>query len=166
MIRIKENAPQTSSQWWQWLKSRSKLSTKLQQSQQQVDEETEMVKVNLQQMDAPTEHLEESEMFEKTDVMDHPTASEQQYLLEKNKREVEAVTQILKNNVDKMTKRGANISDLNSRMQNLQGNSTSFRTIAVTTRRKYWWKNVKTMIIIGVVLTILLIIIISVVATH
>ncbi|CAG9770140.1 unnamed protein product [Ceutorhynchus assimilis] len=58
-------------------KSESKLSTKLQQTQQQVDEVTEIMKINVQQviergskiseMDERTKHLAEcSKMFEKT----------------------------------------------------------------------------------------------------
>lgn len=76
--------------------------------------------------------------------------------------EVEAVTNVMKENVNKVIDRGDNLGDISQRAQDLEHGATEFTSRANQLKRKYWWQNMKMNLIIGlIVLVVLIIIIIS-----
>ncbi|XP_027487003.1 vesicle-associated membrane protein 8-like isoform X2 [Corapipo altera] len=75
-------------------------------------------------------------------------------------REVQGVTTIMTQNVERILARGENLEQLHSKSQDLEATSEHFRTTSQKMARRYWWKNVKLLVILGLVGAIVLIIII------
>ncbi|NWI05458.1 VAMP8 protein, partial [Tichodroma muraria] len=75
-------------------------------------------------------------------------------------REVQGVTGIMAQNVERILARGENLEQLHSKSQDLEATSEHFRTTSQKMARRYWWKNVKLLIILGLVGVIVLILII------
>jgi len=80
------------------------------------------------------------------------------------RKEVEGVTNMVKENVNKMIDRGVRLEDLERQAESLDMGAHEFRTSANRMRRKFWWENQKAKLAIGgsiSVIVIILIIIIS-----
>ncbi|RLV62816.1 hypothetical protein DV515_00018914, partial [Chloebia gouldiae] len=75
-------------------------------------------------------------------------------------REVQGVTTIMTQNVERILARGENLEQLHSKSQDLEATSEHFRTTSQKMARRYWWKNVKLLVILGLVGVIVLILII------
>ncbi|XP_032937094.1 vesicle-associated membrane protein 8 [Catharus ustulatus] len=75
-------------------------------------------------------------------------------------REVQGVTSIMTQNVERILARGENLEQLHSKSQDLEATSEHFRTTSQKMARRYWWKNVKLLIILGLVGVIVLVLII------
>ncbi|RMB91501.1 hypothetical protein DUI87_32080 [Hirundo rustica rustica] len=75
-------------------------------------------------------------------------------------REVQGVTTIMTQNVERILARGENLEQLHSKSQDLEATSEHFRTTSQKMARRYWWKNMKLLIILGLVGIIVLILII------
>nr|CAB3267593.1 vesicle-associated membrane protein 711-like [Phallusia mammillata] len=76
--------------------------------------------------------------------------------------QVGEVTNIMKQNVEKVVKRGEGIGDLLDKTDELEANSQTFKVTATKLQRKYFWQNKKMCIIIVVVVLIIIIIIVLV----
>jgi len=74
--------------------------------------------------------------------------------------QVDQVTSVMRNNIERVLERGQNLDELNLRSENLHENSESFRTQADRLRRRAWCNNTKTKFAIGGVVLVILIIII------
>jgi heme/copper-type cytochrome/quinol oxidase subunit 2 len=66
----------------------------------------------------------------------------------------------MKDNVDKVLERDANLCQLQNRADALQTGAAQFTTNARDLKRKYWWKNLKMWAILIIVVIVLIIIII------
>ncbi|XP_014746843.1 PREDICTED: vesicle-associated membrane protein 8 [Sturnus vulgaris] len=75
-------------------------------------------------------------------------------------REVQGVTSIMTQNVERILARGENLEQLHSKSQDLEATSEHFRTTSQKMARRYWWKNVKLLVILGLVGVIVLVLII------
>ncbi|XP_030819999.1 vesicle-associated membrane protein 8 isoform X2 [Camarhynchus parvulus] len=75
-------------------------------------------------------------------------------------QEVQGVTTIMSQNLERILARGENLEQLHSKSQDLEATSEHFRTTSQKMARRYWWKNVKLLIILGLVGVIVLILII------
>ncbi|NWI51650.1 VAMP8 protein, partial [Calyptomena viridis] len=75
-------------------------------------------------------------------------------------REVQGVTTIMTQNVERILARGENLEQLHSKSQDLEATSEHFRTTSQKMARHYWWKNVKLLVILGLVGVIIIILII------
>ncbi|CAN8205698.1 unnamed protein product [Coccothraustes coccothraustes] len=75
-------------------------------------------------------------------------------------QEVQGVTSIMSQNLERILARGENLEQLHSKSQDLEATSEHFRTTSQKMARRYWWKNVKLLIILGLVGVIILILII------
>ncbi|XP_062366521.1 vesicle-associated membrane protein 8 [Cinclus cinclus] len=74
--------------------------------------------------------------------------------------EVQGVTSIMTQNMERILARGENLEQLHSKSQDLEATSEHFRTTSQKMARRYWWKNVKLLIILGLVGVIVLVLII------
>ncbi|XP_019369951.1 PREDICTED: vesicle-associated membrane protein 8 isoform X2 [Gavialis gangeticus] len=74
--------------------------------------------------------------------------------------EVEGVKSIMTQNVERILARGENLDHLRNKTEDLEATSEHFKTTSQKVARKYWWKNIKTMVIIGLIVAIILILII------
>ncbi|KYO40294.1 vesicle-associated membrane protein 8 isoform X2 [Alligator mississippiensis] len=74
--------------------------------------------------------------------------------------EVEGVKSIMTQNVERILARGENLDHLRNKTEDLEATSEHFKTTTQKVARKYWWKNIKTMVIIGLIVAIILIFII------
>ncbi|XP_055380136.1 synaptobrevin-like [Condylostylus longicornis] len=80
--------------------------------------------------------------------------------IKKTQAEVDEVLDIMKDNVEGILKRGANLRELDERAETLQNNASQFEQQAYKLKRKHWWSNMKMMIIIGIIFVILLVVVI------
>ncbi|CAF1038564.1 unnamed protein product [Adineta steineri] len=80
--------------------------------------------------------------------------------------EVDAVTEIMRNNIRLGLERGTNLDDLEMRADDLHVNSNQMAYHSHQVRQKFWWQNVKMWIIIAiiVIIVIALIVVLSVLA--
>ncbi|CAO3681743.1 unnamed protein product [Umbelopsis vinacea] len=74
----------------------------------------------------------------------------------KVRQEVDQVINIMQDNIDRVVDRGANLSQLQSKTDDLQATTGQFRRSAVQVRKRMWWKDMKWRIVI--VFTVLVII--------
>ncbi|NXX30945.1 VAMP8 protein, partial [Nicator chloris] len=75
-------------------------------------------------------------------------------------QEVQGVTTIMTQNMERILARGENLEELHSKSQDLEATSDHFRTTSQKMARRYWWKNMKLLFILGLVGVIVLVIII------
>ncbi|PAA47815.1 hypothetical protein BOX15_Mlig030485g1 [Macrostomum lignano] len=76
------------------------------------------------------------------------------------REEVHVVSNIMRDNVNKVIEREGHLSDLVERSENLQDSAAAYQRTTTALRRKMWWQNTKMRIIIGVAVTVIVIIII------
>nr|ACO11141.1 Vesicle-associated membrane protein 4 [Caligus rogercresseyi] len=76
------------------------------------------------------------------------------------KNKVEEVTNIMKDNVNRVLERNEHLDFLQERSDRLNDMSASFSSTAASMRRKAWWENNKAKGIIGILTSVILIIII------
>lgn len=76
------------------------------------------------------------------------------------KLQVEEITNIMKENVNKLFTRGDRLEDLDARSENLRSASSDFHAASSRLRKNMWWKEMRTRLIIGILITLLLITII------
>ncbi|CAH3016218.1 unnamed protein product, partial [Porites evermanni] len=77
-------------------------------------------------------------------------------LLEQTQAQVNETVGIMKNNVEKELKRGANLSEAENRAENLQAGASQFAHNAASVKRKMWWQNFKMWIILIVVIIVII----------
>jgi len=70
--------------------------------------------------------------------------------------QVNEVTNVMKENIDKVLDRGDKLDDLVDKSDYLQSGASSFRTTATQIQRKYFWQNKKLLIIILLVVAIII----------
>ncbi|PAA55178.1 hypothetical protein BOX15_Mlig030620g2 [Macrostomum lignano] len=75
-------------------------------------------------------------------------------------RDVNDVTGIMRDNMNRVIERDANLNDLMARSDNLHESAVVFQRTSQRVSRKYWWQNTKMKIIIAVVVIVLIIIIV------
>ncbi len=73
---------------------------------------------------------------------------------------VDAVTNLMKTNIDKVIQRGETLNDLNDRSELLARSTTDFRQNAGKLKRKLLWKNVKLWIILVVILLVIIMVVV------
>ncbi|XP_073248343.1 vesicle-associated membrane protein 3-like isoform X2 [Porites lutea] len=76
--------------------------------------------------------------------------------LEQTQAEVNEAVGIMKNNVEKVLKREANLSEAEIRAENLQQGASQFAHNAASVKRKMWWQNFKMWIILIVVIIVII----------
>ncbi|CAF1239047.1 unnamed protein product [Rotaria sp. Silwood1] len=74
--------------------------------------------------------------------------------------DVNQVVDIMKNNLEKVLERDANLTAVESRTNDLERGASQFTINARNIKKKYWWKNVKMWAIIIIIIIILIIIIV------
>lgn len=70
--------------------------------------------------------------------------------------QVNEVIDVMKNNVNKVMEREAQLSSLDHRADALQSGASQFQQSSRTLRQKYWWQNARMMIIIGIIAILLI----------
>jgi len=80
--------------------------------------------------------------------------------LQQTQAQVDEVSGIMRQNIDRVLERDVRLSSLENRADALQEGASQFEKSAATLKRKYWWKNIKMMIIIGAIVLIIIIIIV------
>ncbi|XP_047238047.1 vesicle-associated membrane protein 8-like, partial [Girardinichthys multiradiatus] len=76
------------------------------------------------------------------------------------KDQVDGVTNIMTQNVDRILARGERLDNIKKISEDLQAGAQNFHRTAVKVSRSYWWKNVKLIVVIVVVMLIIVLIII------
>ena len=89
-------------------------------------------------------------------------ATQNQSQIDATRQQVDEVTNVMKQNVQKLYEREGKLSDMADRADQLQEGSKQFNNTAVRIKRKHFWENMKMKIIIGVVIAVIIIIIIIV----
>ncbi|CAL8327383.1 unnamed protein product [Arctogadus glacialis] len=74
--------------------------------------------------------------------------------------QVDGVTDIMTQNVDRILARGERLDDLMDKSEDLQAGAQHFKQTSQKVARTYWWKNVKLIVIIVVVVLVIILIII------
>ncbi|CAF1045550.1 unnamed protein product [Adineta steineri] len=80
--------------------------------------------------------------------------------------DVNQVVEIMKNNMEQVLDRDADIGGLVVRVDRLKDDAFIFRQEASNLQKKYWWKNVKMWAIISIIVIIVLFIVIVVAITQ
>ncbi|XP_066276595.1 vesicle-associated membrane protein 3-like [Branchiostoma lanceolatum] len=79
--------------------------------------------------------------------------------MDKLQSEVDEVTNLLKDNVDKVLQRGDRLERLEERSEDLNAEANRFRVVSTKLKKKYCWQNCKmTLILTGVILLLLAVI--------
>jgi hypothetical protein len=72
--------------------------------------------------------------------------------------QINEVTHIMKNNMEKIIERDIQLGDLEDKSDDLKNNANRFATTSRKLKNKFWWKNVKIMLIMGgIILTLILV---------
>ncbi|KAI1900948.1 hypothetical protein AGOR_G00055080 [Albula goreensis] len=74
--------------------------------------------------------------------------------------QVDGVTTIMTQNVDRILARGERLDDLMGKTEDLQAGAQNFKHTSQKVARSYWWKNVKLVVVIVVIVLVILLIII------
>uniref|UniRef100_A0A4W3HMR9 Si:ch73-234b20.5 n=1 Tax=Callorhinchus milii TaxID=7868 RepID=A0A4W3HMR9_CALMI len=74
--------------------------------------------------------------------------------------QVDDVSGIMRQNIDKVLERGEKLDDLIVKTDDLQATADSFQKTSTKIARKMWWKNTKMMVIILVITAIVITLII------
>ncbi|XP_065175676.1 vesicle-associated membrane protein 3-like [Sycon ciliatum] len=75
--------------------------------------------------------------------------------LERTQGEVNEVTAIMKDNVNKVLERDGKLNDLDDRAENLQVGANQFERTSTNLKRRMYWKNVKMWVIIAIVVIVI-----------
>ncbi|XP_078588085.1 vesicle-associated membrane protein 3-like [Branchiostoma floridae x Branchiostoma japonicum] len=79
--------------------------------------------------------------------------------MDKLQSEVDEVTGLLKDNVDKILQRGDKLERLEERSEDLNAHANRFKVVSTKLKKKYCWQNCKmTLILTGVILLFLAVI--------
>ncbi|WVQ80098.1 hypothetical protein IAT38_002199 [Cryptococcus sp. DSM 104549] len=70
--------------------------------------------------------------------------------------EIAATKDVLHKNIEMITERGETLDHLDQRTHDLSIHAQTFKSQAQSTRRKFWWKNMKWTIAIGVLIVIII----------
>jgi len=76
------------------------------------------------------------------------------------KLQVEEITTIMKENVNKLFTRGDRLEDLDARSENLRSASSDFHTASSRLRKNLWWKEMRTRLILALLIVLVIITII------
>ncbi|XP_026178286.1 vesicle-associated membrane protein 8 [Mastacembelus armatus] len=76
------------------------------------------------------------------------------------KDQVDGVTTIMTQNVDRILARGERLDDLMDKTEDLQAGAQHFKQTSQKVARSYWWKNVKLIVVIIVIVLIIVLIIV------
>ncbi|CAO4379172.1 Protein CBR-SNB-2 [Caenorhabditis briggsae] len=76
--------------------------------------------------------------------------------IQMTKAQVDEVVNVMKNNVNKVMEREAQLSSLDHRADALQSGASQFQQSSRTLRQKYWWQNARMMIIIAIIVVLLI----------
>ncbi|CAF0803527.1 unnamed protein product [Brachionus calyciflorus] len=83
--------------------------------------------------------------------------------IRQNQEQVNAVKQIVHQNIEKLYERGEKLEDLNRKADNLQYTASEFQKTTVKTNRLFMWKNFKWALILAfVVVAVIVIIVLSI----
>ncbi|XP_060764055.1 vesicle-associated membrane protein 8 isoform X1 [Neoarius graeffei] len=74
--------------------------------------------------------------------------------------QVDGVTNIMTQNVERILARGERLDDLMDKSEDLQAGAQNFKHTSQKVARAYWWKNVKLVVVIVVIVVIILLIIV------
>ncbi|KAH8085866.1 synaptobrevin-domain-containing protein [Filobasidium floriforme] len=74
--------------------------------------------------------------------------------------EIDSTVGIMRDNINKVTERGANLDTLRDKSDDLAVSAQGFRRGANRVRKQMWWKDMKWRIIVGVGIVILIIVIV------
>jgi vesicle-associated membrane protein 4 len=82
--------------------------------------------------------------------------------------EIDSTVGIMRDNINKVSERGARLDSLQDKTDNLATSAQGFRRGANRVRKQMWWKDMKMRmcLIVGIIVLLLIIIIPSVVATR
>jgi len=81
--------------------------------------------------------------------------------------EIDSTVGVMRDNIDKVSRRGENLDALQDKTDRLQTSAQGFRRGANQVRKRMWWKDMKMrLIIIATVVIILLIVIVVPITTH
>ncbi|XP_037536581.1 vesicle-associated membrane protein 8 [Nematolebias whitei] len=87
-------------------------------------------------------------------------APEQKDKVQTLKDQVDGVTNIMSQNVNRIIARGERLDDLMGKSEDLQEGAKGFKQTSQKVARAYWWKNVKLIIVIVVIVVIIILIIV------
>ncbi|KAF1751723.1 hypothetical protein GCK72_018277 [Caenorhabditis remanei] len=65
--------------------------------------------------------------------------------------QVNDVIDVMRNNVNKVMEREAQLNSLDHRADALQNGASQFQQSSRTLRQKYWWQNMRMMILLGLI---------------
>jgi len=82
------------------------------------------------------------------------------------KLQVEEITTIMKENVNKLFTRGDRLEDLDARSENLRSASSDFHTASSRLRKNLWWKEMRTRLILALLIVLVIITIIGLFYFH
>ncbi|KAJ5754178.1 Synaptobrevin [Penicillium nucicola] len=87
--------------------------------------------------------------------------------IDKISKEIQDTVGVMKDNIDKVSQRGENLSSLQDKTDNLAVSAQGFRRGANRVRKDMWWKDMKMRVCLIICVIVLLVVIIvpSVVAT-
>ncbi|KAK8193755.1 synaptobrevin [Phyllosticta capitalensis] len=82
--------------------------------------------------------------------------------------EIDSTVGIMRDNINKVSERGARLDSLQDKTDNLAVSAQGFRRGANRVRKQMWWKDMKMRmcLVIGIILLLVIIIVPSVVATN
>jgi hypothetical protein len=80
--------------------------------------------------------------------------------------QVDAVVDVMRNNLTMVLERDQKLSDLNAAADRLENSSVNFSKSSTRLRKKFWWENLKMKLIIGGIVIALVVIIVTVIAVE
>lgn len=70
--------------------------------------------------------------------------------------DVSEITEVMKNNINKVIERGDRVETLNERSELLNSRANEFRINSRSIRRKFWWENFKLQAAIGIIVLVVI----------
>jgi len=77
--------------------------------------------------------------------------------------DLEEVKGVMRDNLDKMVKRGEQLEALDQATLTLESDASAFKTKAVQVRKTVWWRRIRLWIIVGIVLVVVIFIVVVIV---
>jgi len=103
--------------------------------------------------------------------MDHTAAnandkSRGQEKIQETRKQVDEVTDVMKNNMDRILEREGKLGDLQLRADQLQTDTEQFQRTGIKLKRQYYWENMKMKLLIALCVLIVIIIIVCVIVAN
>ncbi|CAF4206821.1 unnamed protein product [Rotaria sp. Silwood2] len=102
-------------------------------------------------------------IFSKTSPYENPpraTQYETPKRMDNLQADVNQVVGIMKDNLEKVLERDANLAVVESRTNDLERGASQFTINARNLKKKYWWKNIKMWTILIIIIIVLIIVIV------